>query len=283
MKNMIVKEDVKMQDLSNENIIHIKNEKMEYLQFRRLLQYKEVTHAITLKPFNFCSNVEYEANKDKVENNYKDLCNCLQIDKNKIIRAKQTHTDIIKCVTQDEIGIFPNKLDDVDGLITNERGLVLSLVFADCIPLIFYDPIKKVIANVHSGWKGTVQKIADKAIEKMINSYNCYAKDILCFIGPSIGKCHFEVEEDVFVIFKEAFKKMECFNEMVEKKKTKNGEVKYYIDTIAINRILLEKNGLLPENIIESNICTVCNSNYTHSFRADQNNSGRATCIISLN
>ena len=197
MKFQINRKGDKMQDLSNENIIHVKDENMEYIQFKKLLEYKELKHGITLKPYDFCGIANYEENKDMVDKNYKYLCKCLGLDENKIIRAKQTHTENIKKVSQNEIGIFPKSLDNVDGLITDEKGLVLSLVFADCIPLIFYDPIKKVISNIHSGWKGTVQRIGEKAAKKMMKDYGSNAKDIICCIGPSIGKCHFEVEVEV--------------------------------------------------------------------------------------
>ena len=265
-----------MQDLSNKNIIHVKDENIEYIQFKKLLEYKEVKHAITLKPYDFCGIVNYEKTKDMVNKNYKNLCISLGLDENKMIRAKQTHTDNIKIVSKNEIGIFPENLDDVDGLITDEKNLVLSLVFADCIPLIFYDPIKKVISNVHSGWKGTTKKIGGKAANIMIECFGCNPKDIICCIGPSIGKCHFEVEENVFNIFKQKFQDIDLMKYVVQ-----NNE-KFYIDTVGINRLVLEKNGLLPENIIQSDICTVCNSKYTHSFRKDKEISGRMTAVIGL-
>ena len=265
-----------MQDLSNKNIIHIKEENIEYIQFKKLLEYKEVKHAITLKPYDFCGISNYEENKDMVNENYKNLCMSIGLNEDKIIRAKQTHTNNVKTVSQNDIGIFPKSLNDVDGLITNEKGLVLSLIFADCIPLIFYDPVKNVISNIHSGWKGTVQRIGEKGAKEMIQSYASNPKDIICCIGPSIGKCHFEVEEEVFNIFKQEFQDIDFMKYIVQNNR------KYYIDTVGINRAILEKLGLLPENIIESEICTVCNSSYTHSFRADKEKSGRMTAVIGL-
>ena len=271
-----------MQDLSNSNIIHVKDKNIEYIQFKKLLKYKEVKHAITLKPYDFYGIANYDKNKEEVNKNYKNLCMSIGVCKEKIIRAKQTHTDNIEIVSKNNIGIFPKSLDDVDGLITNEKELALSLVFADCIPLIFYDPVKKVISNVHSGWKGTCKKIGTKATRMMIKEFNCEAKDILCFVGPSIGKCHFEVDEDVYKTFKESFKDLDNFENMVSKKIDAEGKQKYYIDTVKINRCMLENIGLLPENIIESNICTVCNYNYIHSFRYDKEKSGRMTSVVSL-
>lgn len=265
-----------MKDLSNKNIIHVKEGDIEYLQFKKLLEYEEVKHAITLKPTSFYGIVEYEKNKEKAKENYRSLCNNLGLDENKLIRPKQTHTDCVKIVTENDIGIFPQELDDVDGIVTDKMGLVLSLVYADCIPLLFYDPVKKVIANIHSGWKGTVQRIGKKAVEVMIEKYNSNPQDIICCIGPSIGKCHFEVEEDVYNIFKQKFQDIDFMKFVVK------NSYKYYIDTVGINKYIFEEIGLLPENIIESNICSVCNSRYTHSFRVDKEKSGRMTAVIGL-
>lgn len=272
-----------MQDLSNEAVLHVKNGEAEYIQFRKLLEYKELKHAISLKPLNFFSNAEYENNKAEAMKHYQILCDCLELDVHQLIRPKQTHTDCIRIVSQKEVGVFPQELDDVDGMITSQKNLVLSLVFADCIPLLFFDPVEKVIANVHSGWKGTVQKIGKKAVNRMMQKYHCHPQNILCCIGPSIGKCHFEVGEEVFEIFKGAFKDLKSLFNMIQKRNDIQGEKKYNIDTVAINRAVLEEMGLLPENIIESNICTVCHSKITHSYRADKEMSGRATAIICLN
>ena len=94
-----------------------------------------------------------------------------------------------------------------DGLITNKKDLILSTTNADCILLLFFDPVKKVIANTHSGWKGTLKRISVKTVKKMKEEYGCNASDIICCICPSIRKCHFEVEKDV----KDLFEKINLF------------------------------------------------------------------------
>lgn len=270
-----------MVDLSNENIIHVKNKDVEYLQFRKLLEYKELVHCYTLKDIDVAGNDDMDDKKENVLKNYKKIAECLGVDYNSIIRPYQTHTDVVKSVDNkyDTIQIFPKEFWNVDGLVTNKTNITFSLSYADCIPLFFYDPVKKVIGNVHSGWKGTLQKIGQKAVYKMKDAYNCNPKDIICCIGPSIRKCDFEVEEDVKQQFYNEFNYTNRIDYIIIKKDSSN---KYYIDTVLINEIILEEAGLKPENIIDSKICTVCNSDYMHSYRVDKNNAGRNTAIISL-
>ena len=168
---------------------------------------------------------------------------------------------------------------NIDGLVTDKSGISLSLRFADCTPIFLYDKVKNVIGNIHSGWRGTVQKIGQKGVEKMIEEYGSNPKDIIACIGPAIGKCHFEVSEDVKEIFKETFSYLASPEKFIQKGKK---EGKYFVDTNYINEKLLEEIGLKKENIVQSNICTVCNKYYIHSYRAEKELSGRNTSIIEL-
>lgn len=257
-----------LKDLSNENIIHIKDGDIEYLQFRKLLEYKDrIRHCYTMK----CSDY-----KEDNGENYKELYNSLKLDYEKFVRIEhQIHSNFVERVdSQKEIHT------NIDGLVTNKEGISLSLRFADCTPIYLYDPVKNVIGNIHSGWKGTVQKIAIEGVKKLIEEYGCIPENIIACIGPAIGKCHFEVDEDVKDIFENTFSYMN--EKIIEKGEIKEGKQKYFIDTNLINRKMLEEMGLKTENIIESNICTVCNSTQLHSYRVDKENSGRNTAILGL-
>lgn len=261
-----------MKDLSNENIVHIKSGDIEYLQFRRLLQYNDkISHCYTLKG----NDNDY---KDFYKDNYKILCDELGLDFTKFKRIEhQIHSDKVEVVDN-----LDKTYTEIDGLLNNIKGASLSLRFADCTPIFLYDPTKNVIGNLHSGWRGTVQKIALKGVIKMIEQYGCNKENIIACIGPAIGKCHFEVSEDVKEIFRETFSYLLEENEFIFKGDIKEGEQKYFIDTNIINKKLLEEAGIKKENIIESNICTVCNKEYMHSYRADKELSGRNTAIIGL-
>lgn len=266
-----------MKDLTNENIIHIKHKTIEYIQFKKLLEYSNfLEHCYTLKT----NGLDFRKYEDStiLEKNYKKLCEDFKFEYKNIIRPFQTHSDnIISIKGNDKIN-----LNEVDGLITNQKNKILSLTYADCIPIYMLDSNKKVISNIHSGWKGTVQKISKKAVEKMILDFGCNVKDIICCIGPSICKKHFEVDADVMLQFKNVFSYTKRIEEIIESKKNIQGIQKYYIDTVLINRIILEEIGVKPENIIESKICTVCNNSEFHSYRHSKELAGRNTALIYL-
>lgn len=268
-----------MEDLSNKDIIHIKKDGLEYIQFKRLLEYENIGHCFTLKPLDFSSNDTYEIKNDEVENNLKVLSKEFEFNVSNICRPKQTHTDRVEKVEDGDEGIYLKKFNNVDGFITDKENKVLMLAFADCIPLLFYDPIKKVIANTHSGWKGTLQSIGVRTVKKMQKEYGCNSEDVICCIGPHIRKCHFEVDKDVRDLFYNEFKDLEQIEEIITYNEEKD---KYYIDTLKINKQMLLNIGLKEENIIDSNICTVCNSDICHSYRAEKALSGRAVTIIYL-
>lgn len=118
----------------------------------------------------------------------------------RIVCAQQTHTANVRIITEGDAGkgvTRPRDYTDVDGIITNVPGLVLYTSHADCVPLYFYDPVKKVIALSHSGWKGTVSRIGAVTIRKMHEHYGCDPKDIYAAVGPSICSDCYEVSEDV--------------------------------------------------------------------------------------
>lgn len=267
-----------MNDLSNENVIHIKSEGIEYLQFKRLLQYKDkITHCFTLKNLDFYSNKDFYDNKDTILENYKKICEKINLNANNVVRPLQTHTNCVKNI-YDENGILTKELENVDGLITNKKNKILSVIFADCTPIFLYDPVKNVIGNIHSGWKGTVSKIGKVAIENMINNYSSTPEDIIACIGPTIRSCHFEVDADVKDTFEQAFNTTEITRIGV----IKNGKQKYYINTVLANTMMMKELGLKSENIIDCGICTVCENNFTYSYRAHGENAGRSTSLISL-
>lgn len=277
-------------NLSNENVIHVKDEKIEYLQFRKLLEYKDiVTHAYSLGTnLNFrTSTVRKEKlpveEFEKAIENYKMLCDSIDCNYIDLVKTNQEHTDCIKVVNkkikENEPDFNLMEYSKTDGLVTDKNNLILSTTNADCILLLFFDPVKKVIANTHSGWKGTLQRISVKTVEKMIKEFNCNPNDIICCICPSIRKCHFEVDRDVMKLFKNEFEDLDNLKDIIEEKEYNK---KWNIDTVLINKIILEKAGLKKENIIDSGICSVCNSDIIHSFRVEKEGYGLNTAVIGL-
>lgn len=273
-----------MKDLSNENVVHVKSDECEYLQFRKLLEYESVVkHAYGLKPVNYMTDKVTEEVFMESVNNYKKLCNAIGVDYNRLIKPLQMHTNEVKVVEvlEDEMSIEDEKYANTDGLVTDKNGVVLASTNADCILLLFFDPVKKVIANVHSGWKGTFQKISVNAVKKMVDEFGSNPKDIICCICPSIRKCHFVVEKDVKDMCENIFSYTNQIDEIIEYVGKISDVDKWVIDTVLINKIMLKDCGLLQENIIDSGICSVCNCDKVHSYRVEGNGYGLSSAIIS--
>ena len=278
-----------MKNLSNDNVIHIQKGNSQYIQFKKLLQYNNISHAYSLgldKNYR-TSRVDKEKLKsqeyEKALNDYKILCENIECNYIHLVKTNQKHTDNEKIVTNK---INKNKPDfnveeylETDAIITNKKDIILATTSADCISLMFFDPIKNVIANAHSGWRGTLKKISVKTVDKMMKIYDCNCKDIQCYICPSIRKCHFEVEKEVKDMFLKEFKNLQNINEIIEEKVPNR---KWNIDTVLINKILLQQKGIKKENIIDSKICTVCNCDLIHSYRIERREYALNTALISI-
>ena len=268
-----------MKDLSNEAITHIKKDGIEYLQFKKLLEYSNIiNHA-----YGIGLDRNYRCSSKFALKNYEELCNEIGTNYINCVKPCQQHTKNIKNVTQKINKEKPDfeltEYAQTDGLITNKKNMVLATTNADCILLIFFDPVKKVIANVHSGWRGTLQRISVETVNKMKKEYGCNAQDIICCICPSIRKCHFEVHSDVQEPYYNEFKNLPEIDKLIVKVPNQN---KWTIDTVEINKIILKQAGLKEENIIDCGICTVCDSDLIHSFRVEKEGYGLCTAIIEL-
>ncbi len=274
-------------DLSNEYVIHIKKDGVEYLQFKKLLEYSDkINHAYSVgldRNFRTIRDGGLEQEEyNKSVNDYKQLCQSIECNYINIVKPNQRHTNVVKIVN-DKINIDApdfgmEQYNATDGVITNKNNIVLATTNADCIIILLYDPEKNVIANVHSGWKGTLHRIIVNAIRMMCNEFGCKPENIIACMCPSIRKCHFEVEQDVKDLYMEEFKDIDSNDWIEETIKDK----KWHIDTIFINRIMLQREGLKEENIVDSGICSVCNSNLLHSYRAEGKSFNLSTAIIEL-
>lgn len=279
-----------MKDLSNENVIHVKKKGIEYLQFRKLLEYSDIiNHAYCLgldKNFRTArsSGQLLDEEYDRAVKDYDDLCSAINANYINIVKPNQAHTKNIKKVDEkinkDKPDFSLQEYDNIDGTITNKKEIILATTNADCILLLFFDPVKKVIANVHSGWKGTLQRISVEAVRKMQKEYGSNPQNIICCICPSIRKCHFKVHADVQELYHNEFKKLKEIDDLIV---SIPGEDRWAIDTVEINKIILKEAGLKDDNIIDCGICSVCNSDIIHSYRVEKEGYGLGTAIIELN
>lgn len=216
--------------------------------------------------------------RENVLKNYEICCSAVGIDIENLVLSRQTHTNNVKNVTINDrgTGIFKDSFSDIDGLITNQKGVALVTQYADCTPLLFCDPVKKVIASSHAGWRGTVKEIGRITVEKMVTEYGCNPKDIIACIGPCIKECCYEVDEPVY----SEFKKLEYLDLTKIFKEKSNG--KYMLNLVEANRQILLNAGIPKNNMDLSDICTCCNADTLHSHRATNGERGNLAAIIEL-
>lgn len=278
--------------------ILLEKEGVPYFSFPALEETGLVTHLFTTRlggvsegifsSMNLSSNRGDE--KEKVLENYARVAKILGCEKEDFTFSDQTHTTNIRVMTEEDRGkgmVKAQDYQDIDGIITNVPGIALGTFYADCVPLYFLDPVKKVIGLSHSGWKGTVGKIGAKTIEMMRETYGSRPEDILVAVGPSICVDCYEVSLDVAEQFKSAFaiKQEETYLGQTDSCKHilyRKNEEKYQLDLwAAVVHVFLEA-GILPEHISVSNVCTCCNPELLFSHRATHGNRGNLGAFMML-
>ncbi len=209
---------------------------------------------------------------ENVEQNLRILARALDVDPGKYVLTRQTHSDIVRVVTEKDCNGFCHRdYPECDGLVTNTPGVSLLIFTADCTPLLFHDPVTGAVGAAHAGWRGTVQSIGAKTVEAMVKNFGCDVKNIRAAIGPNIAQCHFETDADVPEAMKNAF------GEEVEAYVEKRGE-KYYLDLKAINAMVLRRCGV--EQIEISEDCTYCQCDRFWSHRVTKGERGSQGAVI---
>ena len=191
----------------------------------------------------------------------------------------QTHTTNVLRVGRAEKGYGVTRekpYTDVDGLITNEPGVILSTFYADCVPLYFVDPVHKAIGLSHSGWRGTVGRMGQKTLEAMAEAFGTKPEDVYAAIGPSICQDCYEISEDVAEHF---YKEFQGHGDEILIDK---GNHKYQLDLWKTNEIVLREAGILPEHLAVTNICTCCNAEVLFSHRASQGKRGNLAAFLMI-
>lgn len=183
----------------------------------------------------------------------------------------QVHSDTVVCTSQSRnMEETPQK---ADAIFTDNPDITLLMRFADCVPILIYDPVRKVVGIIHAGWLGTVKRIASKAIDVIVERYHSQPGDIYAVIGPSIRPEHYQVGDDVYQIAAEIF---ESENAIL----ARTGDKLYTFDLPKANELILQQTGV--KNIIQSNICTACDTTLWYSHRAEKGKTGRFAAIIGL-
>ena len=159
-----------------------------------------------------------------------------------------------------------------DGIITEKQNIAILMLFADCVPILFYDPHKKVIGGAHAGWQGTFKKVAAETILSMQKEFDCNPEDIIAMIGPSIGVDHYEVGENVIAAARSALKQSDEIIERVDGR--------YHVNLQLANQLILQDVGV--KQIEQANICTMCHTQDWFSHRGEKSKTGRFAAVITL-
>jgi len=203
-----------------------------------------------------------------VKGNLEILLKTVGYESNQLVQVKQIHSADV---------IFANTAMDAirqgDAIITNTPGLLLLMRFADCVPILFLDPVKNAVGIAHAGWQGTVKEVAFQTVRAMEKQFRTNPADLLVGIGPSIGPDHYEVGEDVIERAKAVFPKH--IDTLLVK--SRNG-VK--LDLWKANAISLKRSGV--KNIEISEICTGCSIEDWYSHRGENGKTGRFAGVIGL-
>lgn len=217
---------------------------------------------------------------ENVRENFRRIAAAIGFYPESMVFSQQTHTTNVRKVTREDRGKgYDRPLDytDVDGLITNVPGLVLTTFYADCVPLYFVDPVHYAVGLSHSGWRGTVGKIGKVTVERMEEEYGSRPQELIAAIGPSICQDCYEVSEDVIEMF------AQNFAPEVQKKlyyRKENG--KYQLNLWEANRIVLQEAGIPAQNIHVTDICTCCNHEQLFSHRASQGKRGSLAAFLGI-
>ncbi|MGB0521760.1 MAG: peptidoglycan editing factor PgeF [Flammeovirgaceae bacterium] len=218
--------------------------------------------------------------RENILENRQRIAQLMQIEPQQLVFPSQTHDATIQVVTQTKINqgtIWLNEqLRCTDALITNEKGICLSVISADCVPLLFFDPVQQAIGAVHAGWRGTVKKIAQKAVQKMQETFSSKPEDLLIGIGPSIGPERYEVGPEVIEAVITAF----GTKKGLVSQETKEG--KGLLNLWEANKLQLLNAGVASKHIELAGLCTLTHSDIFFSARSMRGKGGRFASGIIL-
>lgn len=275
-----------------EVVVPVEEQDMCLLQYPVLADTGIVEHAFTTRSGGVSEGIFSSMNlsftrgdkEEAVLENYRRLAHAMHTSIDRFVLSDQTHTTNVRVVTEADAGkglVKSRDYQDVDGLVTNVPGLVLSTFYADCVPLFFVDPMHHAIGLSHSGWRGTVGRMGQATIQKMQKVYGSRPEDLICAIGPSICADCYEVSADVAEEFRREFAGHEA--EVVKKPHLDaNGEQKYQLDLWQANRIVLLDAGVPEDHISCTTLCTCCNADMLFSHRASHGKRGNLGAFLML-
>ncbi len=283
------------------------NPEMMYFTFANLAQTGIVEHCFTTRTGGVSTGHTATLNfsfsqgdaRECVDENFRRIAAHFGKLPEDIVCSQQTHTTNVRKVTSSDKGkgvAREQDYTDVDGLITNESGIILATFFADCVPLFIVDPVSHSIGLSHSGWRGTVEHMGKVILDCMAREYGTNAEDVQVAIAPSICQGCYEVSEDVALAFETAFPANDAmaheflvrYREEITQQdirnclfyKKENG--KYQLNLWYANFRVFRDAGVPDENIEVTDVCTCCNPDLLFSHRASKGRRGNLGAFMML-
>lgn len=281
----------------------------EYITFPGLDAISRIRHLCTTRQGGVSTGMFRSMNlsyvrgdaAENVDENFRRAAHWLGYRAEDIVCTDQTHTVNIRTVTSQDKGKGVTRqrdFSDIDGLITNEPGIVLAGFYADCVPLLFADPVSGVAGIAHSGWRGTVGEIGRHMVERMQQEFGADPENMQAAIGPSICQDCYEVSEDVIQEIKSRFEealwplffrekhdpgeKAQVTAQSTAEAENATGKKKYELDLWEMNRQILMHAGIPEEKIEVTDLCTCCNPELLFSHRASHGKRGNLGAFICL-
>lgn len=259
-----------------------------FLEFPLLSETGVVRHGISTREGGVSEGIYRSMNlsfargdkEEHVIENYRRIGAAIGVSPDRMTASSQTHTTNVRAVTEDDIGkgiVRPRDYTDVDGLMTNLPDVCLVTYYADCVPLLFVDPVHRAIASSHSGWRGTVDRMGEITVQAMQRAYGSRPEDIVAAIGPSICQDCYEVSEDVIERFRAAFPETEWASLFYRKP-----DGKFQLNLWRANELILLGAGIKREHLAVTNLCTCCNSELLFSHRASHGKRGNLAAFLAL-
>jgi polyphenol oxidase len=258
------------------------------LLFRNLYGYKEIKHFVSNRsggvsktPFDSMNlGLHVGDDREDVINNRKILASCLNIDFKNMTIAEQTHSGNVAVISEEQRGkgnlCHKNSVSNSDAMVTDVKNICIIILVADCVPIIFFDPQRRVIGVAHAGWRGSVRAIASHTVNTMVRQFGSLPEDIVAGIGPSIGPCCYKVGPEILSQVRATVKGAD------DSIKNEAQDGTGYLDLWDLNLRQLLKEGILAKNIEIAGICTAHNRQDFFSYRANTGETGRFGAGIEL-
>ncbi len=215
--------------------------------------------------------------QESVIRNRQQFMSVLGIGLDRVVCCQQVHGSNVACINGEQAGRgaenYDTSLPGIDAMITSTPGIMLAAFYADCIPVFFFDPVKRAVAIAHSGWKGTMNRIVVNTLQSMVEGLGCEPFDIEVFIGPGIGRCCFQIQPDLSEKVSKVFPEFDGIMD-------RNREI--YWDLRLTNRNILIEAGINPVKIIDCGLCTSCRTDMFYSHRKEHGKTGRMMAAIGL-